>query len=363
MKRVFNFSAGPAVMPEEVLRQAQEEMLDWHGIGMSIMEVSHRGPEFQSVLEQAEADLREVLKVPSNYHVLFVPGGASTQFAMVPLNLLSETNKEADYIETGLWSQKAVQEAKRYGVINVAAQTKLHEGLYSLPLQHEWRLNPKAAYVHYTPNETVGGIEFHWVPKIPGIPLVADMTSSIMSKPIDVTQFGVIYAGSQKNVGQAGITIVIIRDDLVRDPLWHTPMLYRYKTHAEHHSCYNTPPTYAIYMSGLVLAWIKQQGGLTVLEERNKRKAKKLYDCIDEHGDFYFSNVVPECRAMMNVVFWLRREELTKEFLTQAAQAGLMNLRGHRIAGGCRASIYNAMPEAGVDRLVEFMEDFAKRCS
>lgn len=361
MKRVYNFSAGPAMMPEEVLLQAQAEMLDWHGLGMSIMELGHRGPEFQAVLEQVEADLREVLAIPSNYHVFFVAGGASTQFSMVPLNLLSEHHKQADYIETGIWSHKAVIEAKRYGDINVAAQTKTVDGIRTLPLQNEWRLTQKAAYVHYTPNETVDGIEFHWVPKLGDVPLVADMTSSILSRPIDVNEYGLIYAGAQKNVGQAGITIVIVREDLVKEPLSFTPTLYSYKAHVEYKSCYNTPPTYAIYFAGLVLGWVKRQGGLKVIGERNLRKAKKLYDTIDKHSGFYSNKIDPACRAIMNVVFSLCREELTDQFLNQATQAGLTNLRGHREAGGCRASIYNAMPEEGIDRLVEFMDDFAKR--
>lgn len=359
--RVFNFSPGPAMLPEEVLYQAQQEMLDWQQLGMSVMELSHRGSEFQNLLEQIEADLREILAIPANYQVLFVAGGASTQFSMVPLNLLSEQVKTADYIDTGMWSHKAVLEAGRYGTVNVAARTKIDQGIYSLPLQQEWQLNPSAAYVHYTPNETVDGIEFHWVPQTGAVPLVADMTSCILAQPIDVSQFGVIYAGSQKNVGQAGITIVIIRDDLIKEPLWHTPTLYSYKTHVEHRSCYNTPPTYAIYMSGLVLSWIKRQGGLQVIGERNQRKANKLYTCIDQHADFYISRIAADCRAMMNVVFSLQQEELTEEFLSKADQAGLANLRGHRAVGGCRASIYNAMPEAGVDRLIEFMVDFAKQ--
>lgn len=361
MNRVFNFSAGPAMIPEEVLRQAQAEMLDWRGMGMSIMELGHRGPEFQGVLEQTEADLREVLDIPLNYNVLFVAGGASTQFAMVPLNLLSESNSKADYIETGMWSRKAVAEARRYGTVNVAAMTKTQNGLHTLPLQNEWRLDPSAAYVHYTPNETVDGIEFHWVPNCGNVPLVADMTSSLMSRPIDVNQFGLIYAGAQKNVGQAGITPVIIREDLVKDPLPRTPTLCTYKPYIENKSCYNTPPTYAIYFCGLVLAWIKRQGGLKVIGERNIRKAKKLYACIDSYPGFYVTSVDPECRAIMNVVFSLRREELIETFLTEAAQNGMVNLRGHRAVGGCRASIYNAMPEEGVDCLIKFMTDFAQR--
>lgn len=361
MSRIYNFSAGPAMIAEEVLRQAQEEMLDWHGLGMSIMEMGHRGPEFQGVIEQVEADLRDVLTIPSNYHVLFVAGGASHQFSMVPLNLMSEHHREADYIETGIWSHKAVVEAKRYGTINLAGQVITEAGIHRLPLQKELKLNPKAAYLHYTPNETVDGIEFHWVPKTGKVPLVADMTSSLLSRPIEVNDYQLIYAGAQKNAGQAGITLVIVREDLVKEALSFTPILYTYKAHVEAKSCYNTPPTYAIYFTGLVLNWIKREGGLKAIGERNQRKAKKLYSCIDELSHFYVNKIAPDCRALMNVVFSLKREELTDEFINQAAQVGLANLRGHRAAGGCRASIYNAMPEAGVDRLVEFMKEFAQK--
>lgn len=260
MRKVFNFSAGPAMLPEEVLLQAQAEMLDWNHTGMSIMELGHRGPEFQQVAHQAEMDLRELMNIPKGYQVFFLPGGATAQFAMVPLNLFSRT-KTADYIDTGIWSKKAITEASRYGEVNVAAKTQHQDHLAYIPGQNEWFVNSNAAYLHYTPNETIDGLEFQWVPQTGNVPLVADMTSMILSRPIDVTQYGIIYAGAQKNIGQAGITIVIVRDDLIGEALPNTPTLYSYKLHAEHHSFYNTPPTYSWYMAGLVLAWMKKQGG------------------------------------------------------------------------------------------------------
>lgn len=359
MRAVYNFSAGPAMLPEEVLLQAQAEMLDWNGTGVSIMELGHRGPEFKVIAEQAEADLRELMNIPSNYHVLFLPGGATAQFAMVPINLLGQ--KPADYIDTGIWSKKAITEAKRYGHINIAAELLTVDGLIRIPEQQEWSLNPDSAYVHYTPNETISGVELHWVPKTGDVPLVADMTSMILSHPVNVNDFGVIYAGAQKNVGQAGITIVIIRDDLVREPPLGTPTLYQYKTHVEHHSFYNTPPTYSWYITGLVLAWLKRQGGVEAISQLNDRKAKKLYTFIDQHAGFYINMVDPRCRSRMNVAFNLKDEALTPVFLEKATEAGLAHLRGHKLGGGIRASIYNAMPEAGVDRLIEFMQDFVKQ--
>ncbi len=360
MKRVFNFSAGPAMLPEEVLLQAQAEMLDWQGTGMSIMEVSHRGPEFKTVAEQTEADLRELMSIPSNYHVLFIAGGASTQFSMVPLNLMGE-KKTADYIDTGIWSKKAIDEAKRYGHVNVAARAAVSHSLLHVPLPEDWSLNPEASYVHYTPNETIEGVEFHEVPKIGSVPLVADMTSSILSKPVDVNQFGVIYAGAQKNMGQAGITVAIVRDDLIQEPLPGTPTLYSYKVIAENKSFYNTPPTYAWYMTGLVLAWMKRKGGIQFFAGSNRRKAEKLYGFIDSHTGFYINGVHPDSRSIMNVPFNLTRVELTEQFLESATAAGLTNLKGHKVAGGVRVSMYNAMPEAGVDALIDFMRDFAKK--
>lgn len=360
MRKVFNFSAGPAMLPEEVLLQAQQEMLDWQGTGMSIMELGHRGPEFKTVAEQAEADLRELMSIPKHYHVLFLPGGATTQFSMVPINLLGE-KRTADYIDTGVWSQKAITEAKRYGTINVAAHAEHKDHLAYIPLQEQWTINPDAAYLHYTPNETIDGLEFQWVPKTGNVPLVADMTSMILSRPVDVNDFGLIYAGAQKNVGQAGVTIAIIREDLLKEPLAQTPLLYSYKLQAEHNSFYNTPPTYSWYIAGLVLAWMKRQGGVDALYKLNCRKANKLYSLIDQHKDFYVSRVHPDCRSLMNVMFHLNDEKLTSKFIEEAEAINLTNLRGHRASGGVRASIYNAMPEEGVDMLADFMRDFAKR--
>lgn len=359
MRKVYNFNAGPAMLPEEVLLQAQSEMLDWHGTGMSIMELGHRGPEFQQLAEQAELDIRELMSIPKNYHVLFLSGGASVQFAMVPLNLFGE-KKIADYIDTGIWSKKAIAEASRYGKVNVAAHTMHDHHLAYVPPQETWSLSQDAAYLHYTPNETIDGLEFQWVPQTEA-PLVADMTSMILSRPIDVTQYGIIYAGAQKNIGQAGIHIVIIREDLIKSPLPNTPTLYSYQLHAEHHSFYNTPPTYAWYIAGLVLNWMKRNGGVPAFYALNQRKAKKLYSIIDTHGDFYVCKIHPNSRSMMNVMFYLKDEQLTPTFIAESTAIGLTNLRGHRVSGGVRASIYNAMPEEGVDKLAEFMLDFAKR--
>lgn len=360
MRNVFNFNAGPAMLPEEVLLQAQAEMLDWHGTGMSIMEIGHRGPEFKEVAEQAEADLRELMAIPKHYRVLFLAGGATTQFAMVPMNLFNGKNT-ADYIDTGVWSKKAIAEASRFGTVNIAASTEHRDHLACIPKQENWTMTPNAAYLHYTPNETIDGLEFQWVPKTGNVPLVADMTSMILSKPVDVNDYGIIYAGAQKNIGQAGITVVIIRDDLIQDPLPHTPSLYSYKLHAEHNSFYNTPPTYSWYIAGLVLAWMKRHGGVQAFYELNLRKAKKLYSIIDQHHDFYVSRIHPDSRSLMNIMFYLRDEKLTPNFLSEAEKLGLTNLRGHRVSGGVRASIYNAMPEVGVDILADFMIDFAKR--
>lgn len=359
MKRVYNFSAGPGMLSEEVLKQAQAEMLDWHGTGMSIMEVGHRGEEFKIVADQAEADLRELMAIPNNYRVLFLGGGASIHFSMVPLNLLGP-RKKADYIDTGIWSKKAIVEAERYGSINIAATVKQDHGIF-IPPQQEWKLDPAAEYVHYTPNETIEGIEFNFVPKVGDIPLVADMSSMILSRPVNVSDYGVIYAGAQKNIGQAGITVAIIRDDLLKEPLPGTPILYQYKVQAENNSFYNTPPTYSWYIAGLVFAWVKRLGGVQYFAELNQRKAKKLYQVIDENKEFYINKIRPDSRSRMNVIFDLKTPELVKTFLAEATEQGLVNLRGHRAVGGIRASIYNAMPEAGVDALVDFMKVFMKR--
>lgn len=360
MRNIFNFSAGPAMLPEEVLLEAQREMLDWHGTGMSIMELGHRGPEFQRVAQQAEADLRELMSIPKNYQVLFIAGGATTQFSMVPINLFGN-KKSADYIDTGVWSKKAINEAKRYGKVNIAASTQHQDHLMTIPPQAEWSLSTDAAYLHYTPNETIDGIEFPWVPQTGDVPLVADMTSQILSQPMDVSQFGIIYAGTQKNLGQAGQTVVIIREDLIQEPPPFTPVLYSYKTQAEHHSFYNTPPTYCWYITSLVLAWTKRYGGVAKIYEKNKRNSDKIYALIDRHAGFYVSRIAPACRSLMNVMFYLNDEKLTPLFLQEAEAMGLVNLRGHRVSGGIRASMYNAMPEAGADKLAAFMIDFVRR--
>lgn len=360
MRKVYNFSAGPAMLPEEVLLQAQAEMLDWHGTGSSIMELGHRGAEFKIIADQAEADLRELMNIPKNYHVLFLAGGATTQFAMVPLNLFFK-NQTADYIDTGIWSKKAIDEAKRYGEINVAAKTEIHHDLLCAPPQTKWSLNENAAYLHYTPNETIEGIQFHFVPQTGNVPLVGDMTSMILSQPVNVEDYGIIYAGAQKNMGQAGITVVIIRDDLVRESLPNTPTLYQYTIQAENKSFYNTPPTYAWYIAGLVLAWTKKQGGVKFFEEKAKRNSQKIYTLIDRHKDFYLNPVHHESRSLMNIPFNLPTQELTDLFLQKANDVGLTHLKGHRLSGGVRASIYNAMPEEGVDLLIDFMKDFLQK--
>ena len=358
MSRVFNFSAGPAMVPQAVLEKAQSEILDWQGTGMSAMEMSHRGKEYMSIADKAMADLRDVMAIPDTHEILFLQGGASSQFAMVPMNLL-RGKKSADYINTGAWSKKAIAEAKRYCDVNIAATTE--EGKFSsAPSQEELKLNPDAAYVHYTPNETIGGVEFDYIPETNGVPLVADMSSTILSRPIDVSKFAVIYAGAQKNIGPAGLTVVIVRKDLIGETIDGTPSMFDYKTHADNGSMYNTPPTYAWYLAGLVFAWIKEQGGLTKIAEINERKAAKLYAAIDG-SDFYGSPVAVNNRSWMNVPFTLKDAELDKVFLEEAAKNNLITLKGHRSVGGMRASIYNAMPEEGVDTLVKFMAEFEKK--
>ena len=345
------------MLPRPVLEQAREELLDWHGSGMSVMEMSHRGKEFLSIAEQAEADLRELLAIPDNYRVLFLQGGATSQFAMVPLNLL-RGKQQADYINTGAWSKKAIAEAGRYCEVNVAASAE-DSRFTTIPAFESWQLNPDAAYVHYTPNETIGGVEFHRVPDIGDVPLVADMSSTILSRPIDVSRYGVIYAGAQKNIGPAGLTVVIVRDDLIGDTLAGTPSMYDYKLHADNGSMLNTPPTYAWYLAGLVFGWLQQQGGLGVMAEINRRKSGELYAAIAGSG-FYNSPVDVDCQSWMNVPFTLADAGLDSEFLAQAKTAGLLNLKGHRSVGGMRASIYNAMPEAGVAALIGFMGEFER---
>jgi phosphoserine aminotransferase len=358
MSRVYNFSPGPATLPEAVLAQAQQELLDWRNAGMSVMEMSHRGKDFVAIAAQAEADLRELLNIPASYKVLFLQGGASGQFAAVPLNLL-RGKTQADYLNTGLWSKKAISEAKRYCQVNVAASSEPGK-FTALPPRTEWRCNPEAAYFHYTPNETINGVEFHEIPDVGDVPLVADMSSTILSRPLDVSRFGVIYAGAQKNIGPSGVTVVIVRDDLLGQALPITPSILNYKEQADNDSMLNTPPTYAWYIAGLVFQWLKAQGGLAAMAERNQRKAALLYEAID-HSGFYKNPIDPACRSWMNVPFTLADAELDKPFLAEAKNAGLVNLAGHRSVGGMRASIYNAMPEEGVRALVEFMNDFVRR--
>ena len=364
MTKIFNFSAGPAVLPAEVLQQARDEMLDWHGSGMSVMEMSHRGKEFMSIAAKTEADLRELMGIPANYKVLFLQGGGSAQFSMVPMNLL-RGKKSADYVNTGEWSKKAIKEAKKYCTVNIAASSEDANFTYA-PTQDKWKLSPAAdtAYVHYTPNETIGGVEFNWIPDTGGVPLVADMSSSILSRPLDVSRFGLIYAGAQKNIGPAGLTIVIVREDLLGTTLPGTPTMCDYKIHADNDSMYNTPPTFAIYIAGLVFERLKQKGGVAAMEKINIAKAALLYDLFDA-TDFYRCPVAKPDRSRMNVPFVLKNAlkdaALDGEFLKQAQARGLLQLKGHRSVGGMRASIYNAMPIEGVATLVEFMKEFASK--
>ncbi|HEY3516273.1 MAG TPA: 3-phosphoserine/phosphohydroxythreonine transaminase [Gammaproteobacteria bacterium] len=358
MKRVFNFSPGPAMLPEPVLRKAQAELLDWQGSGMSVMEVSHRGTDFIEFAARSERVLRELLGVPERYKVLFLQGGATLQFAAVPLNL-APAGSVADYVVTGNWGEKAVQEAERYIRVNVAATSKASK-FTTAPDPRTWQVSSSAAYLHYTPNETVFGVEIHSVPEVSDAPLVADMSSTLLSRPIDVSRFGVIYAGAQKNIGPAGLAIVIVREDLLGRARRETPGVIDYKTMAENDSMWNTPSTLSWYFAGLVFDWLKEQGGLEAMGKINERKAAKLYRAIDDSG-FYKNPVDKTYRSWMNVPFTLANPELDKPFLQEAKAAGLTNLKGHRVVGGMRASLYNAMPEAGVDALIEFMADFAKR--
>lgn len=360
MTRAFNFCAGPAALPTAVLERAQQEMANWHGKGLSIMEMSHRSKEFVSVAEKAEQDLRDLMQIPGNYKVLFMQGGASSQFAMIPMNLLRGKSK-ADYINTGQWSKKAIAEAKRYCDVNIAATTE-GSGFSSAPAQDELNLSADAAYVHYCPNETIGGVKFDYIPETGDVPLVADFSSSILSEEVDVSKFGMIYAGAQKNIGPAGLCVVIIREDLLGEAIDGTPTMFSYKVAADNASMYNTPPSYSWYLAGLVFEWLKEQGGVAAMAEINQRKAKKLYDYIDGSG-FYANPVAKNNRSIMNVPFTLKDDALDKTFLAESEAAGLLNLAGHRSVGGMRASIYNAVPEAGVDALIEFMAEFAEKNS
>jgi len=356
--RVFNFSAGPAVLPETVLQQAAAEMLDWHGSGMSVMEMSHRGKEFISIHADAEKDLRELLAVPANYKVLFLQGGAIAENAIVPMNLL-RGRSVADYVNTGEWSKKSIKEAKKYCNVNVAASSEDRKFTY-IPPQQSWKLSPEAGYVHICSNETIGGLEYHWVPDTGAVPLVADMSSHMLSRPVDVAKYGLIYAGAQKNIGPAGLTLVIVRDDLIGQAAAFTPSAFDYKQQAEADSMFNTPPTYAIYVAGLVFKWLKAQGGLAEIERRNIAKAKLLYDYLDQ-SKFFVSPVEPRDRSRMNVPFKLRNEALDEAFLKGAKAHGMVQLKGHRSVGGMRASIYNAMPIEGVRQLVAYMREFEDR--
>ena len=358
MSRVYNFAAGPAVLPEPVLERASQEMLDWHGSGTSVMEMSHRGKEFIGIAAAAEADLRELLAIPANYKVLFLQGGATLQFAAIPMNLL-RGKSSADYINTGEWSKKAIKEARRYCAVNVAASSEDKNFSYA-PKPADWKLDPNAAYVHVCTNETIGGVEFHWVPDTRGVPLVADMSSHILSRPIDVSKYGLIYAGAQKNIGPAGLTIVIVRADLLGQALPSTPSVLDYQAQAAADSMLNTPATYGVYIAGLVFQWLKRLGGLQKMAELNRAKAYLLYDFLDQ-TEFYYSPVAKDDRSLMNVPFRLRNEALDEEFLNQAKQRGMVQLKGHRSVGGMRASIYNAMPIAGVKALVDFMREFQSR--
>ncbi|WP_312969053.1 3-phosphoserine/phosphohydroxythreonine transaminase, partial [Acinetobacter gerneri] len=354
----YNFCAGPAALPTAVLEKAQQEMLDWHGKGLSIMEMSHRGKDFVSVAEKAESDLRKLLNIPENYKVLFLQGGASLQFSAIPLNLLGKNNK-ADYIHTGIWSEKAHKEASRYGEINVVEAATTVDGKIAIADQSTWNLSKDAAYVHYAENETIGGIQFDQIPNVDA-PLVADLSSSILSAPIDVSKFGLIYAGAQKNIGPAGLTLVIVREDLLDQAKPEIPSILKYGTQAKNDSMVNTPATYAWYLSGLVFEWLLEQGGVEAIHKVNLEKANLLYGYIDS-SDFYNNPIAIPNRSIMNVPFTLANADLDKQFLKEAEEHHLLNLAGHRSVGGMRASIYNAVPLAAVQALVNFMDDFAKR--
>ena len=356
--RVFNFSAGPAVLPESVLRRAAEEMLDWHGSGMSVMEMSHRGKEFISIAQKAEADLRALLAIPANYKVLFLQGGAIAENAIVPMNLMAGRTV-ADYVDTGEWSKKSIKEARKYATVNVVASAADRNYTY-VPKQATWKRDPGAAYLHICGNETIGGVEYHWLPDLGDTPLVCDASSHILSRPIDVSRYGVIYGGAQKNIGPAGLTLVIVRDDLLDRALPITPSAFHWKSQAENESMLNTPATYAIYIAGLVFEWLLAEGGLPAIAKRNDEKAKLLYDYLDRSG-FYVNPVAKEDRSAMNVPFKLKDEALDEAFLKGAKAAGMVQLKGHRSVGGMRASIYNAMPLAGVRTLVDYMAEFERR--
>ncbi len=360
MQRPYNFSAGPATIAPEVLQQAASEMLDWHGSGMGVMEMSHRGKEFISIYEQAQADLRELLAVPKNFHILFMQGGGLAENAIVPLNL--SRGGAVDYVVTGAWSQKSQKEARKYASVHIAATDEAN-GFTRLPEPASWQLSPDASYVHLCSNETIHGVEFHALPELKALgsnaPLVIDFSSQVASRPVDWSRVGLAYGGAQKNIGPAGLTLVIVREDLLGQALLVCPSAFDYKTVADNQSMFNTPPTYAIYMAGLIFQWLKKMGGVPAIEARNIAKAKLLYEAIDS-SQFYVNRVARDCRSRMNVPFFLRDESRNDAFLAGAKAAGLLQLKGHKAVGGMRASLYNAMPIEGVQVLIEYMREFER---
>jgi len=355
---IWNFGSGPAMLVPAVLEQAKAELLNWHGKGMSVMEMSHRGKEFVAIAAEAEADLRSLMGIPANYKVLFLQGGATAQFAAVPMNLLRGKGS-ADFVLTGEWSRKALAEARKYCRPNVAATAEDRNFTY-VPKQASWRLSPEAAYVHVCTNETIGGVEYHWTPDTGDVPLVSDMSSHILSRPVDVSRYGLIFAGAQKNIGPAGLVIVIVREDLIGHAQPDTPNILDFKLQADADSMLNTPPTFAVYLAGLTFKWLLARGGLAAMERENIAKANLLYDCLDAI-DFYSAPVAKEDRSRMNVPFRLKDDSLDAKFLAEAEARGLSQLKGHRSVGGMRASIYNAMPLEGVEALAGFLREFARR--
>lgn len=355
--RAYNFSPGPAMLPTDVLEEVRAQLLDWNGSGMSVMEVSHRGKAFMRVAAEAEADLRELMAIPPDYKILFMQGGASAQFGLVPLNI-TRPDSVADYIDTGYWSRKAISEARRYCTVRLAAEAG--DQTLRVPPQAELDLSAGADYVHYTPNETISGVEFHYVPQVGKVPLIADMSSNILSRPLEVSRFALIYAGAQKNIGPSGLTLVIVREDLLGRARAVTPAVFDYRSVAEQGSMLNTPPTFAWYVAGLVFKWLKRQGGVAAIGRANEAKARLLYAAIDQ-SSLYRNHVAPDARSRMNVTFTLERPELEARFMEEAARAGLHSLKGHRVLGGMRASLYNAMPLAGAEALAAFMREFERR--
>ncbi len=357
---MYNFSAGPACLPEELLYTAREDMLNWHGCGMSVMEMPFSSDEYKEISERASRDLRQLIELPDDYHILFLQGGAYAHFAFVAMNLMGN-RAAADYIQTGHWSSRAITEAKRYGHINIAASSR-QSGFNHIPDSRNWKLDPEAAYCHITTNETANGVQFHWLPEISPVPLVADVTSDFLTRQLDISRFGLLYASAQKNIGPTGLTIVIIHDNLLEQATDVVPAVFNYALQANNNSRINTPPTYSIYIAGLVFAWILEKGGVAAMERDNLEKSKRLYDVIDA-GNFFSCTVEPGDRSIVNVCFGLENESLVDDFLDEANGSGLVNLKGHGVQGGIRASLYNAMPTEGVDSLVEFMQTYAARHS